>query len=114
MSLQQAYDVYCRLYQSIGGIVYGQDQALRKLLAAMAAGGHVLLEDFPGTGKTTLAKALAASIGTGFKRVQFTPDLLPAAILGMSIYHQEMQAFEFHPGPVSTNLLLADAINRPS
>ncbi|CAN5172132.1 MoxR family ATPase [soil metagenome] len=114
MILQSGHDIYRSLNQSIASIVYGQDDSLRKLLAAMAAGGHVLLEDFPGTGKTTLAKALAGSIGADFKRVQFTPDLLPTDILGMSIYDQRMQTFEFRPGPVFTNILLADEINRAS
>src|SRR5438270_308447 len=90
----------------------GQHAAVRKLLAAFAGGGHVLIEDAPGTGKTTLAKVLAASVGAKFTRVQFTPDLLPADILGVSIYNQRESRFEFRPGPVFTSILLADEVNR--
>lgn len=110
----RAATIFQRLTENIGRVLRGQEAATRRLLAAFAAGGHVLLDDFPGTGKTTLAKTLAMSIESRFTRIQFTPDLLPTDIIGVSIFNQKDQTFHFREGPVFTDILLADEINRAS
>jgi MoxR-like ATPase len=110
----RAAAVFQRLTDNIRRVLRGQEVATRRLLAAFAAGGHVLLDDFPGTGKTTLAKTLALSIESSFSRIQFTPDLLPTDIIGVSVFNQHDQTFHFREGPVFTEVLLADEINRAS
>ena len=101
-----------RLKANIQKVIVGKDEVVELMLCAMIARGHVLLEDVPGTGKTVLAKSLAASLECGFARIQFTPDLLPSDVTGMSVYNAGTGAFEFKKGPVFTNILLADEINR--
>lgn len=100
------------LQDNIKKVIIGKDTQIDLILTALLAKGHVLIEDTPGTGKTMLAKALAASIEGTFKRVQFTPDLLPSDVTGINMYNQKQQEFEFIKGPVFTNILLADEINR--
>ena len=96
----------------VNALVLGKPQQVRLAFVALLADGHLLIEDLPGLGKTTLAHAMAATLGLGFQRVQFTSDLLPADILGVSVYEAQARRFEFHPGPVFTHVLLADEINR--
>ncbi|MGE8245749.1 MAG: AAA family ATPase [Stenotrophomonas maltophilia] len=96
----------------VNGLVLGKAQEVRLAFVALLSGGHLLIEDLPGLGKTTLAHAMASSLGLGFQRVQFTSDLLPADVLGVSVYDAGSRQFQFHPGPVFTHVLLADEINR--
>jgi MoxR-like ATPase len=96
----------------VNQLVLGKPHEVEMVFVALLAGGHLLIEDLPGLGKTTLARALAATVGLDFQRTQFTADLLPSDILGVSIYEQDSHQFRFHPGPVFTQLLLADEINR--
>jgi MoxR-like ATPase len=98
--------------QTLGRIVVGKDEVLERILAGVLADGHVLIEDYPGLAKTLIARLLAQALDLGFRRIQFTPDLLPSDITGSFLYDQREARFEFRPGPVFTNLLLADEINR--
>ncbi|HEY3503937.1 MAG TPA: MoxR family ATPase [Actinocatenispora sp.] len=101
-----------RVLDAVGTVVVGKRDPLELVLAGILAGGHVLLEDFPGLGKTLAARSFAQALGLSFRRLQFTPDLLPADVTGSFLYDQSTGDFEFRPGPVFTNLLLADEINR--
>jgi len=101
-----------RLLENVGIVIVGKEAEIELCIIALLCRGHLLIEDVPGTGKTMLAKALAASTGCTFERVQFTPDLLPSDVVGVSVYNPQAQTFEFRRGPVFTQVLLADEINR--
>ena len=106
--------VFDRLVQNIDGVLLGKSHVIRLALTAMLSEGHLLLEDYPGTGKTSLARAIAESVRGSTNRIQFTPDLLPGDITGVNIYDQRTGAFDFHRGPIFANIVLADEINRAS
>lgn len=107
-------EIGARLAGNVSTIVLGKPEVVRLAITALLAEGHVLLEDVPGVGKTTLARAVAASVRGQWRRVQFTPDLLPADVTGVTIFNQGTGGFEFHPGPVFANIVIADEINRAS
>src|SRR3982750_2284918 len=101
-----------RVIEAAGGIILGKEQQVRLALACLLARGHLLIEDLPGVGKTTLAHVLARSLGLHFQRIQFTSDMLPADIIGVSIYERDSGSFKFHPGPIFAQVILADEVNR--
>lgn len=103
-----------RVQQEVNQVIQGKSDVVRKVFAAMLAGGHILMEDIPGVGKTTLATTFAKTLDLRYHRVQFTPDVLPSDILGFSMYQNKTGEFEFHPGSIFCNLFLADEINRTS
>jgi MoxR-like ATPase len=104
--------VAARARENIQKVIVGKDEVINLTLVAILCEGHILLEDVPGTGKTMLARSVAASLGCAFRRIQFTPDLLPSDVTGISYFNQKQQEFEFRPGPVMSQVLLADEINR--
>ncbi len=112
MTPQEVHQAVERLRNNIAAVIIGKDAVIHRALVALFARGHLLIEDVPGVGKTVLARTLARSLQAGYKRVQFTPDLLPSDITGGSVFNQKEMKFEFHPGPVFTQILLADEINR--
>ncbi|SFH40962.1 MoxR-like ATPase [Desulfotomaculum arcticum] len=112
ISFSEAFQLIDLIKNQIESVIIGKQSAVELALTALLARGHILLEDLPGTGKTTLAKTIARSLSCDFKRIQFTPDLMPSDVTGMNYYNTKTGTFEFRPGPVLTNVLLADEINR--
>ena len=114
MENKELQQILISVKNNVAKLVKGHDSVITKTICAFFSGGHLLLEDVPGTGKTTLAKALAKSLGIKFNRIQFTPDLMPSDITGVSVFNPKTSAFEFKQGPVFANIILADEINRAS
>jgi len=103
-----------RIEANIASVILGKDEVIRACVVALLAGGHIIIEDYPGVGKTLLAKTLARSVACRFARVQFTPDLLPSDVTGVGVFNQKTGEFEFRPGPIFANIVVADEINRSS
>ena len=112
MDIWQIKDFHKRLHENIAKVILGKPEVIDLLIMAAVCKGHLLVEDVPGTGKTMLAKCLAKSLQADFKRIQFTPDMLPSDVTGLSIFNQSTREFEFRPGPLIANIVLADEINR--
>jgi len=112
--MEEVAERAARIASNIASVILGKEEVIRACVVALLAGGHVIVEDFPGVGKTLLAKSLARSLDCRFARIQFTPDLLPSDVTGVSVFNQKTGEFEFRPGPIFANIVLADEINRAS
>jgi len=112
MKIEEIRELALKIKKNISRVIVGKDEIIDLTLIALITSGHILLEDVPGMGKTVFAKTLARSLDCSFKRIQFTPDLLPSDLTGINYYNQKICEFQFRPGPIFSNILLADEINR--